>query len=75
MEKAYDLKVLTEKLKARGLDLLEEQVIILVEELSDFVVESAVISKNPYDDIVAAVMPTIKKTILTAADKIDGQVG
>jgi hypothetical protein len=38
-------------------------------------VESSLISKNPFDDIAAVVMPTIKNEALKHIDKIDGQVG
>jgi hypothetical protein len=75
MEKAYDLKALGAKLKAKGLDLGEEAVKILVAETIDWAVESAVLSKNPYDDVIAMVAPQIKKKALELADKIDGEEG
>jgi len=75
MEKAYDLKVLTAKLKARGLDFAEEAATIIVEETCDWITESAPISKTPYDDMLAIVIPPAKKMILEAVDKIDGEVG
>ena len=73
--KAYDLKKLTERLKARGLDVAEEAAAVIVEELSDWVVESAPISKTPFDDVLVAVMPIMKKELLKVVDKIDGQEG
>lgn len=73
--KAYDVKVLTEKLKARGLDLAEEAATIIVEETFNWVAESAPISKTPYDDMLMVVIPPVKKMILTEVDKIDGQEG
>jgi hypothetical protein len=75
MEKAYDPKALVEKLKLRGLDLAEDAAKILVEEVSAWLVESSVLSATPYDDIVAVVMPIIKKTVLEQVDKIDGKIG
>ena len=72
--KAYDLKVLTSKLKGRGLDFAEEAAAIMVEELSDWIVESAAISPTPFDDIAAIVMPTLKKEIMKQVDKINGEV-
>lgn len=70
--KPYDLKVLVEKLKAKGLDVAEEAVKILIEEVSVWVVESAQISATPFDDIVVVAVPAIKKVALEQADKIDG---
>jgi hypothetical protein len=75
MGKAYDVKVLVEKLKAKGLDLAEETVKIIVGETIDWAVESAQVSSMPYDDVIALVAPQIKKKALELADKIDGQEG
>lgn len=75
MEKAYDVKVLAEKLKAKGLDLGEEAVKLVVGETVDWAVESAQVSKTPYDDVIALVAPQLKKKALELADKIDGQEG
>lgn len=74
-KKAYDLKVLTARFKARGLDLAEEAAAIIVEETCDWIVESAPISKTPYDDMLIIVIPPAKKMILETVDKIDGQEG
>ena len=73
MEKAYDLKELAKKLKAKGLDVGEEMVVVLVEETFDWAAESAVLSKNPYDDILAVVAPHLKTAALAQVDKIDGE--
>lgn len=75
VKKAYDVKVLAEKLKSKGLDVAEEAVKIIVEEVSVWVVESAQLSATPFDDIVVVAMPAVKKLALEQADKIDGQVG
>lgn len=72
---AYDLKLLGEKLKGKGLDLAEETLNILVEEMASWCVECAAKSATPYDDIVAIVMPQVKKYALEQVDKIDGEVG
>lgn len=73
MVKAYELSALVEKLKAKGLDLAEDAAKILVEETLQWVSESAVISENKIDDLVAVVIPVIKPYILDAVDKIDGK--
>lgn len=75
MEKAYDLKALALKLKARGLDIAEDAAKIIVEETMDWTVESALKSENKVDDILAGVMPIAKKHVLELVDKIDGQEG
>lgn len=74
MGKAYDLKVLVERLKARGLDLAEDAAMLFVEELEAFVIESALLSKTPYDDILVPIMPQLtKKLKADVVDKIDGK--
>lgn len=72
MEKAYDLKALVEKLKAKGLDVAEDAAKVIVEESFAWVEESAKLSATPYDDLLIAVIPVMKKEVLKAVDKIDG---
>lgn len=71
--KAYDLKVLVEKLKARGLDIAEDMAMVVIEETSAWVVESAVISENKIDDVAALGMPQLVGLVKKFADKIDGK--
>lgn len=75
MDKAYDIKVLGEKLKAKGLDMAEESVKILAESVFEWVEESASISPNIYDDLIKLAMPQIKEVVFKAVDKIDGAEG
>lgn len=75
MEKAYELKYLGEKLKGRGLDLAEESLKIVVEELFDFLKESAELSATPLDNVAAALYPEAKALLLGMVDKIDGKEG
>lgn len=72
---AYELKVLAEKLKAKGLDVAEDAAKILVEETLDWVSEEAGKSENKVDDLVVAILPIVKPHILNAVDKIDGVKG
>jgi hypothetical protein len=72
---AYELKVLAEKLKAKGLDVAEDAAKILVEETLDWVSEEASKSENKVDDLVVAILPIVKPHILNAVDKIDGVKG
>lgn len=71
----YDIKVLGEKLKAKGLDVAEESLKILVSETLDWVAKSAPVSPNKIDDVVAMAIPFVKPQIMKAIDKIDGQEG
>lgn len=73
MEKAYDVKALSEKLKARGLDVAEEAAKIIVEESFAWIEESAKLSATPYDDMGLVILPHLKKIALTQVDKIDGK--
>jgi hypothetical protein len=75
MDKAYDIKVLAEKLKANGLEIAEESAKIVVKATLEWIEESAKLSATPYDDLALVVMPQVKSFIDKAIDKIDGQVG
>lgn len=75
MEKAYDVKALTEKAKAKGLDLAEDAAMHLVDIVFEWLDESADLSENVYDDILKSVYPLAKAEIKKAVDKLDGEVG
>jgi hypothetical protein len=72
---AYDIKVLGEKLKVRGLDVAEESLKGLVEDVFGWVESSVKESATPYDDIALGILPVIKAETLKRIDSIDGQVG
>lgn len=72
---AYELKVLAEKLKAKGLDVAEDAAKILVEETLNWVSEEALKSENKVDDLLVVIIPVLKPHILSAVDKIDGVKG
>lgn len=72
MTKAYDVKVLIARYKEKGLDIAEEAAKILLEETFDWVEESAKLSPNVYDDAGLLIVPTAKKFVLEAIDKVDG---
>ena len=69
----WDIKKLGEKLKAKGLDIAEEALVVVVEESFDWACEEAVASENKMDDIVTLVLPAAKPYILGQIDKIDGE--
>lgn len=73
MEKAYDLKVLGEQLKGKGLDLAEDAAKIVVEELFVWLEKSAQVSETPYDNMALVVLPKVKELALGIVDRIDGE--
>lgn len=75
MEKAYDLKELGEKLKEAGLPVAEEAAEKVVGKVFEWLKDSAVLSKNPYDDMAMFVYPKIEEFIKEKLDKIDGEEG
>ncbi len=73
-EQAYKISILGERLKSKGLVLAEDALLLIVDETFDFVSESALVSKTPYDDIVVVVIPVAKQKLKADfVDKIDGQ--
>lgn len=73
MEKAWDLKGLSEGLKAKGLDLAEEAAGILAVGVLEWAEESVKLSENKYDDLAIAILPSVKSEILKLIDRIDGE--
>lgn len=76
MEKAFDVKVLVQKLAAQGLPLAEEAAELLVATVFEWTEESAAAHPNA---IVKAAVPlaiqVVKPIVKEALNKIDGQVG
>lgn len=75
MEKAYDFKILGERLKAKGVDLgkeaLEDGAMIILDEVFPWLTESAKLSEMPYDDMFAIGYPTIHAKLKELADQIN----
>ena len=76
MEKAFDVKVLVQKLAAQGLPLAEEAAELLVATVFEWTEESAAVHPNA---IVRAAVPlaiqVVKPIVKESLNKIDGQVG
>lgn len=70
-KKAYDVKLLLEKLKEQGLEIAEESAKVLVHGVFDWLEESADLSPNPYDDMAKVVYPKVKALALEQAEKIN----
>lgn len=75
MEKAYDIKVLAEQLKGKGLVLAEDAAEILLKEVFVWLRQSAVVSETPYDNMALVVLPKLEELALGLVDRIDGQSG
>jgi hypothetical protein len=70
--KGYDLKVLEEKLLAKGLPMVESLAENVYEAVKEWVLESAPASENKLDDIAAPLLfPVLDKVVEPALDKID----
>lgn len=75
MEKAYDLKVLGEKLKADGLVEAEDMAEKVYSAVKGWLKESAQVSKTPFDNLAFNFLDQLDSMILPQIDKIDGQEG
>ena len=79
MEKAYDLKVLGERLMDAGVPIAKEALedtagkVYLI--LKDWAKESAPLSKTTIDDFVAPFYDQLDQIVFPAIDKIDGEEG
>jgi hypothetical protein len=70
MAQAYDVKDLLEKLKAKGLPVVEETAKQVVVAVFEWLEESAVASATPIDNIAVPFYPMIKELALKEIDKI-----
>ena len=79
MEKAYDLKALGEMLKVEGVPVAAEAAEAIAGKVyvafKKWVQESAILSENKIDDVVAPFIGQLDPLVLPQIDKIDGQVG
>lgn len=75
MKKAYDVNGLIEELKGHGLDLAEDAALKVFDATKAWIVKSAAMSENPYDDIAPLVISAIDKQVKDLIDQIDGEKG
>lgn len=75
MEKAYDLKDLGEKLKLAGLPEVEDLAQKAYVAVKDWLKESAIVSLNPYDNLIIGFVDSLDAVVLPELDKIDGNKG
>ena len=74
-KKAYDPKELLAKLKDHGLDLAEDAAGKVLDSTFAWLKESAALSENKMDDMVAPLLLPLEGYVKTQIDKIDGEVG
>lgn len=70
LTKAYDLKEFGEELKGLGLIEAEETVVGIYAETAKWIQDSAVISKNPWDDIGAPFLKSVEGPVVDSIDAI-----
>lgn len=79
MTKAYDLKDLGEKLKAKGLPIAEDMLEKIAGEVylavKQWAKESAPLSETKVDDFVSPFYDQLDAIVLPLIDKIDGKQG
>lgn len=75
MQKAFELAALKERLAAKGIDLAEDLLKVLVGETLDWTQDSLAMHENAYVKFMAPVISTVKPLVLAEVDKIDGKVG
>jgi len=75
MEKAYDLNGLLDEMKQKGLVLAEDAAIVVYESVQNWLLKSATMSPNKYDDLLSVMLPAIDGYVKAQIDKIDGKKG
>lgn len=75
MQKAYDVQDLLNRCKQDGLELVEAEVGMFYKHLKEWFQESAVLSENKVDDVIAPFVGQLDPILLPLIDKIDGQEG
>lgn len=75
MEKPFSIKELGERIKGKGLSLVEDQVRLVVEETLEWVKDSVIATPNKIDDLSVGIIEMLKPSVLREVDKIDGRLG
>lgn len=75
MGKAFDLKNLLERLKAKGLTAAEQALKIVAGETLDWASESLMMSENIVLKFAGPIVAGLKPVVLKELDKLDGVAG
>lgn len=70
-----ELAVAGENLKAKGLDIAEETLNVIMLELNGVVKRTVVRTDNKIDDLYLVVETQVTDVLASAIDKIDGEEG
>lgn len=74
MVKAYDLKDLANRLKTKGVDVAEQQAVMVYEETKQWLKDSAAVSDTPYDNLVAPFLDQLDAVVFPQIDKISPNI-
>lgn len=73
---SYEIKGLVAELKDKGLEMVEDQAVNVIEAVESWAAKEAAKGEKPLvDGIVMALAPMLSKLAKDAADKIDGKEG
>jgi hypothetical protein len=75
MEKAFDFKALGEKLKDKGLPVLENTAEQAYEAVKEWLIESGQIKGGLVQGIIGVAIPAVDGYVKEQLDKIDGNPG
>jgi len=75
-----EVKVSLEKqavanLKAKGIEVAEDALVLLLDEVLDYAAKKVIETENKFDDMLIAVLPIIKSQLVDLIDKVDGKEG
>ena len=73
MDKPFQVTDLVEKLKAKGLPVVEEMAKDIEESVIEWIEESVKMTPSPLDDLAIPVIMALKPLIDAQIDKIDGK--
>ena len=62
-------------LKAKGIEVAEDALILLLDEVLDYAAKKVIETENKFDDMLIAVLPIIKSQLADLIDKVDGKEG
>lgn len=74
MEKAFDVKVLVDRLKAKGLPVIEDEIQLVTKEVFAWAGESCILKGGLYA-LGGTLLPILAKEVDKIEDAIDGQAG
>lgn len=74
MTKAWELKNLADRLKAKGLEAAEKVLKVVAGETLDWASESCLLSDKTYVKFAAPLFAGIKPIVISQIDRLDGKI-